>query len=257
MFYLEKILSSILTPPGIIVLILLIVPLVIIKKTTKTSAKWLSFGLFVLGIFFYLVSTGIGTLIYLRPLELTYVEPSTIEGDAIVVLGGGITLTPDSEELGSHTLARIMKGYEVYKLTGKDVIVTGASSMGRDGTASEAEKMKETLIDLGTPSHKIIADSEAKNTFENALNTKKICEENHWKRIILVTSAAHMPRAVTLFHNLGIEVVTVPTDYRYDHASVGWPDFLPSSSALDANLAGIHEYIGQIWYATKTASSKR
>lgn len=257
MFYLEKIISSILTPPGIIILMLLIIPLIILKKTTKTSVKWLSFVLFVLGIFFYVISTGIGTLIYLRPLELMYVEPSKIEGDVIVILGGGINFAPGGEELSSHTLARVMKGYEVYEKTRKNVIVTGAHPLGRDDMISEAEIMKETLCKWGIPSYKIIVDSEAKNTFENSLNTQKICSENNWSKIILVTSAVHMSRAISLFHNLGIEVVPVPTDYRYDHTSVAWPDFLPSGTALDANLAGIHEYLGQIWYSTKTASFER
>ena len=257
MFYVEKILSAILTPPGIITVILLIIPLIVVKKAASVTARWLSFGLFVIGIFFYLLSSGIGTLIYLRPLELMYTEPSKIEGDVIVVLGAGITLTPKGAELGAHTLARVLKGYATYGKTRKDIIVTGGSPLGREGKQTEAGLMRDTLIEWGVPDTKIITDNEAKTTYENAINTRKICEEKGWDTIILVTSAVHMSRAVSVFHSLGIEVTTVPTDYRYDHSSMSWIDFLPSSNALEANLAGIHEYLGQIWYSTKTANLER
>jgi uncharacterized SAM-binding protein YcdF (DUF218 family) len=68
-------------------------------------------------------------------------------------------------------------------------------------------------------------------------------------RFYLVTSAVHMPRSVALFRNQGLDPIPAPGQYWYKPM----PDsplirFFPSSSAVRASNASVHEYLGILWY---------
>jgi uncharacterized SAM-binding protein YcdF (DUF218 family) len=76
------------------------------------------------------------------------------------------------------------------------------------------------------------------------------------QKVLLVTSAAHMPRSVALFEHEGIEVVPAPVDFTVTRegmnnlASAGWQStlisFLPNTSSLGLTTNVIKEYLG-IW----------
>jgi uncharacterized SAM-binding protein YcdF (DUF218 family) len=68
-----------------------------------------------------------------------------------------------------------------------------------------------------------------------------------WTRIVLVTSASHMPRSMAAFRAVGIEPVAAPCDYTdLDPFSSGW--LLPEARALRNTTRAIHEIVGQVWY---------
>ncbi|AKI97466.1 YdcF family protein [Kosmotoga pacifica] len=253
MFYFEKFLSALLTPPGIIIFVLFIVGILSLKKALNPGQKLLAYIELLVAFFLYLLSSGIGTYLYLKPLETDISLPSIeslATGDAIVVLGGGIVLTQQETELSVHSLKRLLKGFELYKTLKIPIIVTGGSPLGRDGPA-EAEVMAKVLKEWGIDEEDILVDVSARTTAENAYYVSKIYHENNWSKVILVTSAVHMKRATDAFLQNGVRVISYPTDYLYDYAPISWVDFLPSSDALEANLSGIHEFIGQIWYRTR------
>ena len=67
------------------------------------------------------------------------------------------------------------------------------------------------------------------------------------KTIILVTSAAHMLRAVAVFKKRGFTVYPAPTDFHYTtDAGRDLMDFFPLASALDEATNMLHEIYG-IW----------
>lgn len=70
------------------------------------------------------------------------------------------------------------------------------------------------------------------------------------KSIILVTSAAHMPRAASVFSYNNINIVPAPVGYHSGSDS-GVPfyfNFLPSFGGLYGSRIFLHEIIGNIWY---------
>jgi len=250
MFYFEKFLSAFLTPPGIIIVILLITGIISLKKALATYQKILAYIVVLTTLFLYLLSTGVGTILYVKPLEQAYSPPSLDllqDHDAIVVLGGGIILGNGEVELGPHTLKRLLKGFELYKKLDKPIVLTGGSPLGRD-SLTEAEVMATVLEEWGVDYKDIIIDKSARTTAENALQVSEIFRAKRWAKVILVTSAVHMKRAIDTFQRNAISVSAYPTDYLYDYASLSWVDFLPGKDALEANISGIHEFIGQIWY---------
>jgi uncharacterized SAM-binding protein YcdF (DUF218 family) len=52
-----------------------------------------------------------------------------------------------------------------------------------------------------------------KNTHEEALSAAALAKQQGWKRILLVTSAIHMDRALAAFRRTGLEVVPLACDF--------------------------------------------
>jgi len=248
MYYLQKILGVLLSPPGILVVLYLITSLAVIKKAATPTVKKIGYAMLLVSLFFYLLTTGLGTRIYLKPMEMKYSRSSgNIDVDAIAVLGGGTIQTPYGEQTNQSTLNRLLEGYNVYRKIGKKLIVTGGKPLGRDGI-SEGRVMKEVLLSWGVNEDDIIVDGNARNTMENTLFISEVCKNNDWENVLLVTSAVHMHRSVTSLEKHSLDVYAWPSDYLYDTNSLSWIDFLPTADALKANLAAIHEFIGSIWY---------
>ena len=75
-----------------------------------------------------------------------------------------------------------------------------------------------------------------------------------FRRILLVTSAWHMPRAKTLFEREGPEVVPAPTDYEMHYCAespLKCVDFLPSADALWRNSVAVKEWVARFCYWLK------
>jgi len=68
-------------------------------------------------------------------------------------------------------------------------------------------------------------------------------------KFILVTSAAHMPRAMGLFRKQGMEPIPAPTDYMAGEREGGLRlgMFFPSAGSLEKAGSAIHEYLGMVW----------
>ena len=80
---------------------------------------------------------------------------------------------------------------------------------------------------------------------ENARFTREFCEQNHFDKVILVTSAYHMPRSVLLFERAGMHVIPYPTDYKTDKDLVLDPfAFVPNIDCLYKSTVALKEYIG-------------
>ena len=100
----------------------------------------------------------------------------------------------------------------------------------------------------------MLLERQSANTYENAVFSWELAEPLGIRRILLVTSALHMPRSVPLFENQGFTVIPAPTDYMFTERPRSrplletWPDLLiglfPSAGAMSATTQAIKEYIG-------------
>lgn len=249
LFYLQKLFDSLITPPGLIIVILFICILIIWKKRRKL--KIVTSLLIITTIFLYLLSTNLGSNLFVIPIENDFPPNDTYTGDAIVILSGGSFKTPAGDQIGPTSLLRTNKGFQVYKETGKPIIVTGGNVLGKSDKTL-AEIMKETLISWGVHSEQIILENNAKTTEENAKFSYQICNENGWLNIDLVTSALHMKRSYDTFEKYDFKSINpIPSNYYAEYGNLSFADFLPSSSSLQANSSAIHEFIGQIYYSFK------
>jgi uncharacterized SAM-binding protein YcdF (DUF218 family) len=192
-------------------------------------------------------TTAVFSGLLLRPLENAYSAPAKPEGDVIVVLGGGARgsggVYSASERLSPGTLERVAAAYKLHRDTGLPLLLSAGAPFS---DTSEAALAREYLLELGVQASKIITEEASRDTAENAAFSMKICRERGYKRIILLTSAFHMPRSVLLFEKAGAgELVPFPVARRTGGAGFlyGW---LPGSS-FEARQA-FNEYAGLFYY---------
>lgn len=164
----------------------------------------------------------------------------------IVVLGGGVRPADQVDQLPDLNSAadRIWVGARLFKL-GKapQVLLTGGSDRSVSVT-SEAVAMKELILDMGVPESSIILEENSRNTRENAFNSARLLKEMGLTRVLLVTSALHMHRAMALFEATGLDVMPVPADHEARHRFSG-VDWLPSADALDGTSRAIKELVAR------------
>ena len=106
-------------------------------------------------------------------------------------------------------------------------------------------------------SEDIIQDPDSLNTYQNAVNVKKILSERGIDRVLLVTSAMHMPRSLAIFKHLEINAIAAPTDFLVTKGEIqelsSTPkgailNLLPDSKNLHNFTLALKEYIGMVVY---------
>lgn len=190
-----------------------------------------------------------------RSLENDY--PATAaarlpRADVIVVLGGGLQPPYPPRQhphLGSGA-DRLLFALELYRAGRADrVLLSGGNVFPQTGLRSEAYYSRALLVSWGMPPTAIVLEKQSRNTIQNAEYSHRILARHGWRDVLLVTSAAHMPRAVLAFRHAGIEVTPAPTDYlAVDVNRPGILDWIPSSHALSLTTYALHEYLGRLWY---------
>ncbi len=181
------------------------------------------------------------------PLEHAYSAPAKPEGDVIVLLcggfrGGGRPFSA-SERLEHGTLERAAAAFKLYKDTGLPLLISGGAPFS---DSPEAEAASVYLRELGVPDNKLIKEENSRDTQENARFSLKICGEKGYKKLILLTSAYHMPRSVLLFRKAGsLEIVPFPVARRSGGPRY-YADYLPGGG-LEARMA-LNEYLGLLYY---------
>ncbi|MDZ7792879.1 MAG: YdcF family protein [Spirochaetia bacterium] len=181
-----------------------------------------------------------------------YIELNSIEADAIVVLSGG-TVTRSPEEggrasPGAETLKRLSFGYRIHRASGLPIISTGGTPLSAGAGEAEVaagEAMGHYLEALGADPEAIYTEEASRNTFENAA---LVADKYNYQKVILVTSAYHMPRSVWVFRQFGLQVVPAPTDYKIDDDGYNLWSFFPSMGSLHDSYRALHEYVGIVYY---------
>ena len=148
---------------------------------------------------------------------------------------------------GERTLLRLRYGALLAKRFDLPLLVTGGRP--KDATRTEAAVMAEILEREFTVKVRW-QEGESRNTAENASKSAAILRDAGVRRIVLVTQAFHMPRAVRLFRAAGLEVVPAPTQFKTAaNSPLGPLDLLPQSNALRNSYFALHEWLGIAWLA--------
>lgn len=197
-----------------------------------------------------LLSTQAGVSWLLRPLEDA--APLTAEqahrAQAIVILAGGQRRR--APEYGGATvsalsLERVRYGARLWRETDLPILVSGGTLREK---VAEAQLMRDALErDFAVPVR--WTETESRDTRENARNSAKLLAGEGVTRILLVTHAAHMPRAREAFEAAGLEVIPAPTAWQGSSSDDLQPtDFVPSPRAASAGWYALHEWLGRLAY---------
>lgn len=241
-YFIKFLYNTFILPPGIIIFLLILYAVYLFKKKNKAYK-----GVAVFAVLLYIGSISLIGDFAIHVLEGKFTPPSSINGDVIVMLGGGALLdTPGLNgkgNLSGSSAGRLVTCIELYKRLHIPIIISGGQVYSFTG--NEAEISKRILINLGVKESDIILDNKSLNTEQNAINTAILLKEHGFIRPILITSAFHMERAVMQFKRDNVEVTPYPCDYKTNiHKSITIEDFIPKSDAIDNLSIALKEYIG-------------
>lgn len=173
--------------------------------------------------------------------------------DAIVVLSAGRVVAPGPDRASEWTEAnRFFGGLELFR-AGKApwLVFTGARSIGTPDAPTEGEVLADFAATLGVPVASMLVTGYVQNTADEARQAATALRERGLTtpRVLLVTSAVHMPRARAMFQQEGMVVTAFPVgfsspaDRRYSVR-----DLFPTTVALRHSETAIREFYGRAHY---------
>lgn len=251
MFIIDKLISPLLTPLGLVLALIALGWLLVAFGRRRTGL--LAVAIACLGL--YAASTDFVAQRLSGLLEHQYppVPVASLPKADVIILLGGMTepaLPPrQAPDLNEHA-DRAVLASDLYK-AGKAplIIATGGNWLYGPGVESEATDMAAILMRLGVPRSAIVLEQQALDTAGNATYSAAIMAAHHLTTGLLVTSGIHMPRAVAAFRSAGVTVTPAATDI-VDVRTLHFPFryFQPRPQALAATSEALHELVGMLYY---------
>ena len=178
---------------------------------------------------------------------------SNVNYEAAIVLGGigDVDLRLKKMNFGGSAdrLLQTLKLYHQGRI--KKIIFTGGSGSIEFPEKREGLFVQKYLRQIHLPDTALIVESSSKNTFENAVFTKKILDSLHLKgKMLLVTSGFHMNRSLAIFKKAGYSDLTPYVTNRSSGIRRRTLDhlFIPTAGALQGSDLLIHEWVGYLVY---------
>jgi uncharacterized SAM-binding protein YcdF (DUF218 family) len=185
------------------------------------------------------------------PLVVEQITPSIRQQILyVVLLGSGHVSDPDlpkTAQIGGSSLYRLIEGIRIYRhLPGSKLVISG-------GVIPDPVKnswvVRDVAQQIGIPVQDMIVEERSTDTIEEAQMLQKLLGD---KPFVLVTSAAHMKRALKIFQDFGMRPVPAPTDFILKNSpgktSESW---LPNCDNMLISQRAIYEWLGEIWRLMK------
>ena len=231
-------------------LVLIFLALAFFLRRRRWS-RWLAVAAFV--ILLALGSRGVSNFL-VGSIEQQYPDrglDAIPQAGAIVVLGGAIH-GPGGQHRGSRLVEssdRLLVAFRLYRAHKAPVVVCSGGNVrfvSSPGDIPEAEVMSGLLQEWGVPADAMLVENGSENTRQNATLSYQILNAKGIRRILLVTSAMHMPRAAAVFRKAGFEVIPAPADFHS-----GWNEpspltWVPNAAYIARSEDALHEWVG-LW----------
>ena len=223
MFYaLSKLLWPLVQPSNLLLLLLLLAAILVWRGRRRVGVPLLGSVALALAVG-GLLPVGQWLLV---PLENRFPPPADLPAriDGVVVLGGtteprvtaarGTVALEEAAERATTLIALAQRHPDAR------LVVTGGGL-----PVSEAAMLLRFFREQGLPPGRILFEDRARSTHENAVFSRALARPRPGEHWLLVTSAAHMPRAVGCFEQAGWPVIAYPVDYRTTGRLEPWWDF--------------------------------
>jgi uncharacterized SAM-binding protein YcdF (DUF218 family) len=181
-------------------------------------------------------------------------RPSEIDtANAIVVLSGMVKTIKTKDSLDyewSEAVDRFFAGIDLFRLNKAPTLIFTRGKVPWSIGLPEGEFLREEAIKLGIPKKDILLTENVENTDQEAKAIKKLFSIDNPK-IILVTSAFHMPRAQLVFEAAGLNVIPFPVDFKTGAEKLTFMSFIPSAGSFALTNFFVREMVGRIYYNLK------
>jgi uncharacterized SAM-binding protein YcdF (DUF218 family) len=190
------------------------------------------------------------------PLEARFPLPEIASGSrdyaGIIVLGGGeeAVSSANRNQLNINEAGdRITTASTLaMRLPDTRLVFTGGTPSLLHSRPDGAFAVRDYWISIGIPPSRITIEDTSRNTYENAVLTHALLAPKRGERYLLVTSAAHMPRAMGAFRRAGFDVVAYPSDFRTNIDEEPLPTFNSYPAGLKRLDEAAKEWIGLLAY---------
>lgn len=250
-FIVSKILSFLIHPFSWILLFLFIAW----RTKRERLKKWLFRSAIIMTLFFS------NTVIFCEFTRLWEKVGQSIEEvqhhDIAIVLGGMAEYDNNHDRLSLRRGGdRIWQALHLYHLGQIDkLLLVGANGHLLDNGLDEANQFKSVLVDFGIPETDILVEDQSKNTYQNAVEAKKIIDADPTiNSYLLITSAIHMRRSLACFEKAGFKDMDYFTTDHYTGEERGYTFeqyLIPNISVMSDWGKLNHEWVGYLsyWFA--------
>jgi len=166
----------------------------------------------------------------------------------ILVLGYGHNYAPGrppNSVLTAGALSRLTEGVRLWRSQPQSMLAV--SGAGLNQAISHAQAMKNMALFLDVPEEKITLFEHTRDTANEIRTALEYLDDralNEPGRLVVVSSATHLPRAALMLEGKNIDHSMAPTDFLAGNAS--W--YGSGSSALYILDRAVHEWVGMLWY---------
>jgi len=173
--------------------------------------------------------------------------------DAIVVLGGGesVYVAQDGQvDIYERIGDRFERGIAAFRANKAPLFAVGGGASPLPSEPLISDWLRAQAVARGVPASAIITGGKALYTEDESEDLAKQLRERAVQRVLLCTSAYHMPRAKLLYERQGFTVTALPCDFRSrgEAETFSFKLFLPRGVALDVTETCLKEWLGLAAY---------
>ncbi|MEE4239582.1 MAG: YdcF family protein [Anderseniella sp.] len=235
--------------PPLLLVILLAIGLALLRRSPRLGKSLI----LLVAIALFTLSTPWVSGLLQTSLEISApVSPAELKtAEAIVVLGGGRLL--DEAEYGGDTLnafslERLRYAAVLHRASGLPILVAGGKP--NKGTLAEGRIMQQVLQSEYGIAPAWVEDASL-TTWDNARLSTHLLRQDGVERIVLITHAWHLRRAVPLFEAQGLSVVPAGIQFGSTRVDALF-DVLPTPNGLRDSSYALHEWLGILWYKLRS-----
>jgi uncharacterized SAM-binding protein YcdF (DUF218 family) len=257
MYVLSKIAGFFVVPSNFIILIGLGGALLLWTRFASTGRRLMVTSVVLLAI------AGLSPLgnVLIFPLEQRFPPWDASHGapDGIVVLGGAVTadIAAVRNDVALNEAAeRMTATVELARRYPNARIIFSGGDGSLVYAGNESDAALRLFERLGLAPGRVAVEDQSRNTFENALFSKRIAAPKTGERWLLVTSAYHLPRAMGMFRAAGFPVEPYPVDWRTRGVEDTWRPFPTLAEGLRRSDTAVREWAGLVIYWLSGRSSE-
>lgn len=248
-FYMSKILWLFLDLGNLLLIAVCLGTVLIYLRPNRLGRRLLSFTA-VLSVIVAVLPIGHNLIVILEN-RFPAVQTLPAKVDGIIVLGGVVnqklTQARGQISIGGAverliSFAALSKQYPNAKL-----LFTGGSGDILMQNIKEGDVVGPLLVDLGVDIKRLKVESNSRNTYENAVLSKRLAQPLAEETWVLITSAFHMPRSVGVFRQVEWDVIPFPVDYHFEENLAFELSFNFVGGVYVLSRA-IHEWLGLLIY---------
>ncbi len=259
MLFPYKLLQGLLLPP-----MLVLVGMLLAIWLMSRNLRWAKRVLLASSIVYYLLSIEPTAALLLRDLERRVPSRAHATRDmtAILVLAGGAQPSHDGRpaELSAASAKRLWRAIQLYREgEGRVPILYAGGPWIPSGTIVDEPSIAASFAVLaGVPAEDFWLETHSRTTEESAAAVRALLHERFPSaiahRMILVTSAWHIRRAVEAFRAPDVSIIPVGVDFSAPRTFTSL-SFLPSAESFGTSVRALREWLGILVYRAGRLSS--